>query len=123
VFNGTPAEVTAGWPIIINSNHTLSSPVYDSVSGIIRGDSSGRLSYVWTQVARWALAPRQPSMSRSIDAASCGERVPFVDGPILDGTSGFVFAVNGTDTLNHGTICRPTPNLTSAYSSPSVESV
>ena len=47
VFNGTPAEVTAGWPIVVNSTHALTSPVYDSASGnIFVGDSAGRLSYV-----------------------------------------------------------------------------
>jgi hypothetical protein len=36
VFNGTPAEVTAGWPIIVDPTHALTSPVYDSGSGNIR---------------------------------------------------------------------------------------
>ena len=41
-----------------------------------------------------------------------------VDGPILDGVSGFVFAVNGTDTLNHGTILQANTDLSSIVQFP-----
>jgi hypothetical protein len=113
VFNGTPAEVSAGWPIVVNSTHSLTSPVYDSGSGnVFVGDTSGRLSYV---------------RDTSSTVGSCGSGTPpclgaltqqvgtggaIVDGPLLDSTSGFVFAVNGTDTLNHGTILQADTSLT-----------
>jgi len=116
VFNGTPAEVTAGWPIIINSNHALSSPVYDSVSGnIFVGDSSGRLSYVLdtSSTVGSCSAGSPPCLGASTQQVGGGAG-SIVDGPILDGTSGFVFAVNGTDTLNHGTILQANTDLTSA---------
>jgi hypothetical protein len=115
VFNGTPAEVTAVWPIIVNPTHALTSPVYDSGSGnIFVGDAAGRLSYV---------------RDASSTVGSCGSGNPpclgaltqqvgtagaIVDSPIVDSTSGFVFAVNGTDMLHHGTILQATTDLSSA---------
>jgi hypothetical protein len=47
IFNGTAAEVTAGWPIQVNGTANLSSPVFDGLSGnIFVGDDTGRLSYI-----------------------------------------------------------------------------
>ena len=47
VFLGAPTEVTVSWPITVNAGATLTSPVYDGVSGnIFVGDSTGRLSFI-----------------------------------------------------------------------------
>ena len=115
VFNGTPAEVTAGWPILVNSSHALTSPVYDSGSGnIFVGDSSGHLSYVLdtNSTAGFCGSGSPPclgALTRQVGSAGA-----IVDGPILDGTTGFVFVVNGTDTLHNGTILQANIDLTSA---------
>jgi hypothetical protein len=115
VFNGIPAEVTAGWPILVNSNHALTSPVYDSGSGnIFVGDAVGRLSYVRDtnstagSCGLGILLPCLGALTQQVGTAGA-----IVDGPMLDSTSGFVFAVNGTDTLNHGTILQADTSLTS----------
>ena len=116
VFNGTPAEVTTGWPITVNSGRTLTSPVYDSVSGnIFVGDSSGRLSYVRdTSSTVGTCSSGIPPCLGAATQQVGGGAGSIVDGPILDGATGFVFAVNGTDALNHGTILQANTDLTSA---------
>ena len=114
VFNGTPAEVTTGWPIMVNPTHALSSPVYDSGSrNIFVGDAAGRLSYVRdTSSTVGSCGSGSPpclgAMTQQVGTAGA-----IADGPILDSTSGFVFAVNGTDTSNHGTILQANTSLTS----------
>jgi hypothetical protein len=120
VFNGTPAEVTAGWPIIVNANHALSSPAYDSVSGnVFVGDSSGRLSYVReTNSTVGSCSSASPPCLGAATQQVGGVGGSILDGPILDGTTGFAFAVNGTDALNHGTILQANTDLTSAVQFP-----
>jgi len=115
VFNGTPAEVLTGWPIAVNSA-TLTSPVYDSVSGnIFVGDSSGLLSYVrdTNSTAGTCSGGGNPPCLGALTQQVGGAGGSIVSGPILDGATGFVFAVNGTDILNHGTILQADTSLTS----------
>ena len=115
VFNGTPAEVTTGWPITVNSGKTLASPVYDSVSGnIFVGDSSGLLSYVREANSTVGSCSSGNPPCLGATTQQVGAAGSIVDGPIVDSTSGFVFAVNGTDTLHHGTILQATTDLSSA---------
>jgi hypothetical protein len=115
VFNSTPAEVTIGWPITVNSTRALTSPVYDSGSGnIFVGDAAGRLSYVRdtsSTVGSCGLGSL-PCLGALTQQVGPGGNI--VDGPMLDSTSGFVFAVNGTDTLHHGTILQANTDLSSA---------
>ena len=120
VFNGTPAEVTAGWPIKVNPSHVLSSPVYDSVSGnIFVGDSSGRLSYVReTNSTVGSCSSGTPPCLGTATQQVGGVGGSISDGPIMDSTSGFVFAVNGTDTLHHGTILQANTDLSSMVQFP-----
>jgi hypothetical protein len=115
VFNGTPAEVTAGWPIIVNVNHALSSPAYDSASGnVFVGDNSGRLSYVRESNSTvGSCSSGSPPCLGAATQQVGGVGGTISDGPILDGTTGFAFAVNGTDALNHGTILQANTDLTS----------
>jgi hypothetical protein len=114
VFNGTPAEVTAGWPIIVNSTHALASPVYDSLSGnIFVGDSSGRLSYVREANSTVGACSSGSPPCLGALTQQVGTAGAIVDAPLLDITSGFVFAVNGTDTLNNGTILQANTDLSS----------
>jgi hypothetical protein len=121
VFSGTPAEVTTGWPIkISNTNSSLGSPVYDSISGnIFVGDSSGRLSYVLeTNGTVGSCGTGSPPCLGSSTQQVGGGSGSVLDAPILDGSNGFVFAVNGTDTLNHGTILQANTDLSSAVEFP-----
>jgi hypothetical protein len=112
VFNGTPTEVTSGWPILVNSTYALTSPVYDSASGnIFVGDASGRLSYVRdTSSMVGSCGTGSPPCLGAL-TQQVGTAGAIVDGPLLDSTSGFVFTVNGTDTLHNGTILQATTDL------------
>jgi len=107
VFNGTPAEVTtAPWPIPVNVAGTiLTSPIFDSVSGnIFVGDSTGRLSYI-REVGSTVGMPActLPCLGTpSLHVGGPGGSID--DAPIVDGTNGTVFAVNGTDATSNGTI-------------------
>jgi hypothetical protein len=119
VFNGTPAEVTTGgWPIAVNAGAILTSPIFDSVSGnIFVGDSTGRLSFIQEvgSVVGGA-TPCSPLPCLNTVNLPVGTAGAIVDAPIVDGTNGTVFAVNGTDTTNSGTILQASTALTGAVS-------
>jgi hypothetical protein len=112
VFNGTPAEVTTDsgttWPITVNAGATLTSPVYDGTSGnIYIGDSTGRLSFIRevgsTVPASGGCTPL-PCLGATHLFVGTNSDGDMVDGPIVDGSTEMVFAVNGTETANYGTI-------------------
>jgi hypothetical protein len=96
VFLGTPTEVGAPWPIVVNAGAILTSPIFDSLSGnIFVGDSTGVLSYirevtstVGTPVCTLPClgTPNQP-LTGSI-----------IDPPIVDGSTGRVLVFDGTET-------------------------
>ena len=113
VFNGSPAEVTSGWPITVNSGTTLTSPIYDSVSGnIYVGDSTGRLSFIRTTlstVPSTGGCTPLPCLDATHLAVGTGGSI--VDGPIVDGTNGYVFVVNGTETAHDGVILQAPTSL------------
>ncbi len=114
VFNGTPAEVTTGWPIVVDSTKALTSPVFDSASGnIFVGDSAGRLSYVRDTSSTVGTCASGSPPCLGATTQQVGTAGAIVDGPLIDSTSGFVFAVNGSETLNHGTILQANTSLTS----------
>jgi hypothetical protein len=98
VFNGTPTEVTTGWPITVHAGVAITPPVFDSVSNnVFVGDSDGVLSFVMdggstTGTCRTAAAP--PCLGSATVLVSDGS-VPITDPPILDPTTGKVFAFIG----------------------------
>jgi hypothetical protein len=122
VFNGSPAEVTSGWPITVNSGTTLTSPVYDSVSGnIYVGDSTGRLSFIRTTsstVPSTGGCTPLPCLDATHLAVGTGGSI--VDGPIVDGTNGYVFAVNGTETGDDGVILQASTDFTTSVVSENI---
>jgi hypothetical protein len=113
VFKGAPAEVTVTWPLTVNAGAILTSPVYDGVSGnIFVGDSTGRLSFIRETGSTVGSCTPQPCLdasNRHVGPAGSGGAI--IDAPIVDGTNGTVFAVNGTDTANRGTILQATTAL------------
>lgn len=97
VFNGTPAEVIASWPITINTGGAdLSGPIYDGVSGnIFVTDSTWNVSYV-RDVGSTVGTCTAPCKGASVDvsAAALGTvrgAAPMLDAPMVDGTSQMVF--------------------------------
>jgi hypothetical protein len=117
VFNGTPAEVTTGWPIQINGTAKLTGAVYDSVSGnIYVGDNTGRLSFV-REVGSTvgSCASGSPPCLGSVNLA-IGTAGAVVDAPVVDGSTGRVIAVNGTETSLNGIVVQASTALTGAVS-------
>ena len=99
VLSGTPAEVTTGgWPITVNGGTTLSSPVFDSVSGnIFVGDSSGRVSYVRETGSTAGACGSGGTPCLGTPSQSLGGNI--VDAPIVDSSAHTVFVFDGTETL------------------------
>ena len=118
VFLGTPTEVIAGWPITVDAGNILTGPVYDGISGnIFVGDSTGRLSFIQEVGSTVGGAtPCSPFPCLNTVHLSVGTAGAIVDTPVVDGTTGKVFAVNGTETANNGTILQASTGLTGAVS-------
>jgi hypothetical protein len=117
VFLGTPAETGAPWPITVNAGATLTSPIYDSVSGnVFVGDSTGRLSYIREVGSGIGAcgAGSPPCLGTPNLAVGTGGAI--VDAPVVDGSTGRVFAVNGTETTNNGTILQASTALAGSVS-------
>ena len=99
VFSGTPAEVTASWPITVHSNNALTSPVYDSVSGnLFMWDSSALLSYVRevgssVGTCKSGTLPclGATTVNLGVDGGS-GTGQASIDSPLVDSSSQRVFA-------------------------------
>ncbi len=115
VFYGTPTEVTTTWPITVNAGTTLTSPVYDVTSGnIYIGDSTGRLSFI-REVGSTVPATggcTAPCLSTTNLVVGTGTGGDVVDGPIVDGSTEMVFAVDGSETGNYGTILQASADFT-----------
>jgi hypothetical protein len=115
VFNGTPAEVTSGWPITVNAGTILTGPVYDGVSGnIFVGDSTGRLSFLReVGSAVGACGSGSPPCLGSVNLA-VGTGGALNDPPVVDGATGKVIATNGSETSANGVILQASTALTGA---------
>jgi hypothetical protein len=121
VFNGTPAEVIVGWPIFVAPGKSISGPVFDSVSGnIYVGDSAGNLDYVKDvgSSVGTCLSGVPPCVGATSVAVGTGGSVS--DAPIVDSATQMDFAVNGTDTANHGTLLQASADLTTSVVSFSI---
>ncbi|MGC1617815.1 MAG: hypothetical protein WA765_04945 [Candidatus Acidiferrum sp.] len=111
--NSVLTEVTTGWPITVNAGTTLTSPVYDSVSGnIYVGDSTGLLSFIREVGSSVGSCTPAPCLNATTLQVGTGGAI--VDSPLVDGSTGMVYAVNGTDTGNHGTILQATTDFTTS---------
>jgi hypothetical protein len=110
VFNGTPAEVTSGWPITVASGSILTGPVFDySSKNIFVGDSNGYLYYVReTGSTKGTCGTGSPPClgTPNLDVSN-GSGRKLVDPPMVDSTTGRVFAFTScsgtTGTCGDGT--------------------
>jgi hypothetical protein len=113
VFNGTPAEAGAPWPLqAAVGGVSITGPVFDSVSGnIYVGDSTGKVDYVrdvGSTVGTCASGVPPCVGATSLQVGTAGS---VTDTPIVDSTTQMVFAVNGTDTAHNGTILQASTDL------------
>ena len=114
IFNGSPAEVTTGWPIVVHSgSFVLTGAVYDTTSGnVFVGDSGGRLSFVREVGSTVGACVSGSPPCLGAQSQSLGGAV--VDAPIVDGTTGRVLAFEGTDTTTRGAVFQFDTGLTTA---------
>ena len=100
VFQGTPAEVTSGWPVSVSSS-PLSSPVYDSSSGnVFVGD------YLLNLTSYCGPTGETCGHLYSVDVASASiagvsgqldYNFGIVDAPLVDSSAGRVYVPVGAD--------------------------
>jgi hypothetical protein len=106
ISGATPSEVVTGWPIVVDSTGTVivTSPTLDSVSGnIFVEDSSGILSYVReTFSTAGTCAAGVPPCLGSTNINPPNVHV-VTDAPIVDSTTGKVFAFYGNNGLGSST--------------------
>jgi hypothetical protein len=104
VFNGTPAEAGAPWPVAVNNNSLIAGPVLDSegtppalyMSLNLQGGSGGLLAY-FALPSPSSTATPAITISKGIGTAS----VDIADSPVVDSTSGHIYVVVSTDTGGH----------------------
>jgi len=87
VFLGTPAEVTASWPVTVSTN-VLTSPVYDSGTKYIFVADSGGFLYSYTTAGA--------AVMKSSQLAATGS-TGIVDSPLVDSKAGFAYVFVGDD--------------------------
>jgi hypothetical protein len=87
VFEGTPAEATSPWPVLLNStvSSPATSPVYDFQSGyVFVTDQGGRLYKV-------------DSSANVTQSAQLDFGAGLVESPLVDSTAGTVFVFSSND--------------------------
>jgi len=103
VFNGTPAEAGAPWPVTVNSTHPLTGPVKDDTSGnVYVNDVDGTLWYVreaGSLVGTCGVGTPPCLGSTSVVLSNFAPLPPphqnITDPPIVDSAQGRVFAFTG----------------------------
>ncbi len=103
VFNGTPTEVTTGWPITVHAGKALTPAVQDSnTNTLFVGDSSGLLSFVRdTGSTTGACAIGVPPCLGSVTLHATDGSAGINDPPTLDPTTGKVFVFVGDSGANN----------------------
>ena len=92
VFNGTPAEAGAPWPVLPSGNkNILSSPVFDSATSKVFVADSGGLLFSISSTGTVTTSNR------------VAFRSGFVDGPIVDSSAAKVYVFGSADTNSANT--------------------
>src|SRR5882724_3102271 len=92
VFNGTPAEAGAPWPVLPSGNkNILSSPVFDSATSKVFVADSGGLLFSISSTGTVTTSNR------------VAFRSGFVDGPIVDSSAATVYVFGSADTNSANT--------------------
>lgn len=92
VFNGTPAEAGAPWPVLTNGNkNILSSPIFDSATSKVFVADSGGLLFSISSTGTVTTSNR------------IAFRSGFVDGPIVDSAAATIYVFGSADTNSANT--------------------
>ena len=105
VFNGTPAESGSPWPVTVSTGNILSSPVYDSGSGLVFVGSTSGTTTGGQLHSIDAISGALVSSARLATNSSSGVR----DSPIVDSSAGTVYAFVGSGVGAAGTNCGTAP--------------
>ncbi len=100
--SGTPSEVTTGgWPVTVNSNAALGSPVYDPTStNVFVGDyalGSESSCYLFAATDPCGYLYSVNPSGTVVKSAQLDYNVGVLDSPIVDSTAGEVYAFAGDD--------------------------
>jgi len=113
VFNGTPTEVTSGWPIAVNPGAILNPPVFDTATNnAYVTDSSGLLSYIRDVASNSGSCAAGNPPCLGATSLSVGGGHPIVDAPLLDPSTGKVFAFVGNNGGGHAVVVQANTDLT-----------
>jgi hypothetical protein len=104
VFNGTPAEAGAPWPIEVSSSSLIAGPVLDSggsppaiyMSINEESGSGGLLTYFALPSPSSTATPSIISSHHIANAST-----DIADSPVVDSSSGHIYVVVSTDANNH----------------------
>ena len=112
VFDGTPTEVTTGWPITVDAGAILNPPIFDTVvNNAYVTDSSGRLSFVRDvgSTSGSCSAGNPPCLGSTSLLVGGGD--PIIDAPMADPSTGKVFAFVGNDGGGHAVVVQSNTDL------------
>jgi hypothetical protein len=111
VFKGTPAEnTTSPWPVTVSTGNALTSPVYDSNSGLVFVGNGGSAGYLYSVTT---------SGSTKVQSYQLAESPGLVEGPLVDSVTEKVYAFVQVDTnSNTGDSCAVATGCNGVYQLP-----
>jgi hypothetical protein len=105
IFNGTPAEVTTSWPVVLNAANKVTSPVYDFGTGyVIVGDTGGFLYGVGSG--------NSGTTSGSVHGTSSALGGPIIDAPLLDPSAGMAYVFVTRNSAGNNAVFQFSTNFT-----------
>jgi len=113
VFRGTPAEeVIGGFPATVSDGNVLSSPVYDSATGLVFVGSGGESLQNNNGNKLHSVVALNGLVFDSVGIGTSTLQTGVRDAPIVDSTAKRVYAFIGADQVNPdslGLSCSPAP--------------
>jgi len=119
VFGGTPAEqVNGNFPATVSDGNVLSSPVYDSATGLVFVGSGGEALDNTNGNRLHSVIALNGVVRNAVGMGTSALKIGVRDAPIVDSTAKRVYAFigsdnGGTDSLGHR--CDPLPVCASVY--------
>jgi len=101
-WTGTPSEVTGSWPVTLNANASLGSPIYEGQSQLVFvGDytsfSSSENCQVYAGTDPCGYLYSVNSSGTVVKSAQLDYNIGILDSPIVDSTTGKVYIFVGDD--------------------------
>jgi hypothetical protein len=106
IFNGTPAEVTTSWPVVLNAANKVTSPVYDFGTGYVMVGDTGGIFY-------GVGSGNSGTTSGSVHGTSSALGGPIIDGALVDPSAGMAYVFVTTNTGANNAVFQFSTNFTS----------